>query len=199
MSTVTKLGPKDHGRPMSFEEFMAGDYQEGYKYEIIHGRLYVSPLPNFGHDWLEQFVFGTLLDYSREHHEVINKVTNKSRVFVPGATNVTAPEPDIAAFRDFPVEKKSRVNWRDVSPVLVIEVMGGEDPEKDLVRNVDLYLQNPTIQEYWLFDIRDDAERPTLRVHRRENDGWDVTQWDADAVYTTDLLPGFELPVTPPE
>ena len=27
MATVTKLGPSDHGRPMSYEEFMAGDYE----------------------------------------------------------------------------------------------------------------------------------------------------------------------------
>jgi hypothetical protein len=24
-----KLGPADHGRPLRFDEFMAGDYQEG--------------------------------------------------------------------------------------------------------------------------------------------------------------------------
>jgi hypothetical protein len=43
MSTVTKIGPEDHGLPMSFEEYLAGDYQQGYHYELIDGRLYVSP------------------------------------------------------------------------------------------------------------------------------------------------------------
>jgi hypothetical protein len=47
-----------------------------------------------------------------------------------------------------------------------IEVMTG-DEYKDLVRNLDLYFQVPSIREYWVVDARDDPEQPTLIQHRR--------------------------------
>ena len=40
------LGPADHGRPLAFADYLAGDYQEGYQYELIDGKLYVSPTAN---------------------------------------------------------------------------------------------------------------------------------------------------------
>ena len=44
MSTVVKrLEPADHGRPMIVEEFVAASTVEGYRYELIDGKLYVSP------------------------------------------------------------------------------------------------------------------------------------------------------------
>ena len=46
MSTVLKVGPLDRNRPMTLDEFMVADYEAGYQYELIDGKLYVSPLPN---------------------------------------------------------------------------------------------------------------------------------------------------------
>lgn len=199
MATTLRYGPGDHGRPMTFDEFMEGNYEEGYKYELIHGRLYVSPQARFSHDWLEKYVYWRLYAYSERRPELMNYVTDKARVFVPDADedDVTAPEPDLAAYRNFPLEREWEVDWREVSPFLVAEVLGGEDNEKDLVRNVDLYFRVPSVQEYWVFDIRANPGEPRMIVHRRTDAGWDVREYEADAVYTTDLLPGFELPVRP--
>jgi Uma2 family endonuclease len=120
-------------------------------------------------------------------------------VFVPNVEHVSALHPDLAAYAGFPLERRWRLEWHEVSPVLVVEVLGGEDEEKDLVRNPDLYDRVPTIQEYWVFDIREDSDRPKLRVFRRQPQKWEVLDFDADATYRTPLLPGFELPVTPSE
>ena len=43
----------DHGRPMRRDEFEAGEYEEGYKYELIDGKIYVSPQPNAPEGWVE--------------------------------------------------------------------------------------------------------------------------------------------------
>lgn len=197
MATMLKLGPGDHGRPMTFEEFLGGDYEEGHRYELIDGRLYVSPQPGPPHDWIEHHVYRPLWRYSETRPEIINHVTNKARVFVPRARRVTAPEPDVAAYRNFPLDRRRTLHWREVSPLLVVEVLGGEDDAKDLVRNVDLYRRVPSIQEYWVFDIRDDPAEPVLRVYRRRGDDWDLAEYDSRSTYTTDLLPGFALPVRP--
>lgn len=116
---------------------------------------------------------------------------------MPRAPRVTAPEPDVAAYRGFPLDRRRTLNWREVSPLLVVEVLGGEDDEKDLVRNVDLYRRVPSIQQYWVFDIREDPAEPMLRVYRRQGDDWNLTDYDSRSTYTTDLLPGFALPVRP--
>lgn len=197
MATMLRLGPGDHGRPMTLEEFLGGDYEEGYRYELIDGRLYVSPQPGPPHDWIEQHVLFPLRDYSKQRPEIINHVSNKARVFVPRARHVTAPEPDVAAYRDFPLDRRRTLHWREVSPLLVVEVLGGEDDEKDLVRNVELYRRVPSIQEYWVFDIRDDPADPVLHVYRRQGDDWALAEYDSSSIYRTDLLPGFALPVRP--
>ena len=81
-STKTKLGPLDRGHPMTFDEFMRADYEEGYEYELIDGELYVLPLPNLPENRVEHWIGTKLLHYSWEHPEVINYVTNKARVIV---------------------------------------------------------------------------------------------------------------------
>ena len=64
----------------------------------------------------------------------------------------------------------SKLRWEDVSPILVGEILSG-DPEKDMVRNVELYLLVPTIKEYWLFDTREDPEQPARAERVPERPG----------------------------
>ena len=197
MATILRFGPWDHGRPMTEDEFNDGDFQEGYRYELIDGSLYVSPSPNPPHDVALHFVYDCLRDYARRRPDVLNRVTTGARVFVPGVPRSTVPQPDVAAYRGYPVDRKWQVRWRDVSPVVVVEVLGGEDDEKDLIRNVALYLRVSSIQEYWLWDVREAPDRLNLQVRRRVHDRWEVLDYAADAVYSTPLLPDFEIPVAP--
>jgi Uma2 family endonuclease len=198
MATAVKIGPADQGRPMTLDEFLSGDYQEGYHYEIIDGKLYVSPPPNLPEDFVERWLNGKLWLYSQQHPESINYVTPKSRVFVPGKARVTAPEPDLAAFHDFPLKRPIRtLRWQDASPVLVAEVLSKDDPDKDLVRNVELYLIVRSIKEYWLLDTREDPERPLMTVYRRHGKNWRIIELAYGDRYTTRLLPGFELILDP--
>jgi Uma2 family endonuclease len=198
MSTVLKLGPADHGRPMSLDEFLAGDYQEGHKYELIGGRLYVSPEANFPEGHVEKWLYRLLDRYAEEHPEVINYVHNKARVFVPGQDDLTNPEPDIAAYRNVPLDRPLReLRWQDISPVLVVEVLSPDDPSKDLQRNADLYLAVPSIKEYWVMDTRQDADEPALIAHIRHGKKWRIKTVAAGGTYTTRLLPGFELLLVP--
>ena len=199
MATVSKIGPADHGRPMTLDEFLTGSYEQGSKYELIDGKLYVSPEPNLPEGLVEGWLFRKLDRYSVEHPEVLNWVYYKTRVFVPGRRRVTCPEPDLAAYHDFPLDADYRdIRWQDVSPVLVVEVLSEGDPDKDLVRNVALYLQVPSIREYWILDSRDDPNHPTMLVYRRRGRRWQRPINVAPGeTYTTRLLPGFELILDP--
>jgi Uma2 family endonuclease len=198
MGTVLKLGPADHGRPMTLEEFLAAGSVEGYLYELIDGELYVSPEANLPEYRIEHWVYLKLGLYAQEHPNVINFVADKARVFVPSRRRVTNPEPDVAAYRNFPFHLPLRsLRWQDVSPLLVVEVLSLDDPDKDLVRNVKLYLQVPSIKEYWLFDTREDPDQPHLQVRRRYRGQWRLLEFGPGDTYTTRLLPGFELRLDP--
>jgi Uma2 family endonuclease len=178
---------------------MAGDYLEGYQYELIDGKLYVSPEANLPEGRVERWLYRKVERYSEDHPEVTNFVHYKARVFVPGRQGVTNPEPDLAAYHDFPLHLPARkVRWQDVSPFLVGEVISLDDPDKDLVRNVELYLAVPSIKEYWLLDTRDDPDRPTMTVYRRHAKKWrSPIELSYGDTYTTKLLPGFQLLLDP--
>jgi Uma2 family endonuclease len=199
MAIRTKFGPADHGRPLALADFMAADYLEGYRYELIDEKLYVSPRMELPQARVADWLLFKLLVYVRANPHSVNYVLPHARIFVPERSAGTNAEANVAAYCDFPLHLPlNDLHWQDVSPALVAEVLCLEDPDKELVRNVELYLQVPSIREYWLFDTRaEGADQPTLRVRRRWGSRWRVIDLDYGETYTTKLLPGFELIVNP--
>ena len=198
MTTQVYLTPKDRGRALSLEEFESAGGQEGYHYELIDGKLDVSPLPNFPHDFIRKWLERRLDDYSDRHSEILGHVQAPARVFVPGRAAGTTPEPDVAGYRDFPEEPDvEQLNWQDFSPIVVVEILSEDTADKDLLRNLDLYLQVPSIREYWILDPRSNANQPSLTVHRRRGQRWQQPlEILGGNTYTTRLLPGFQLTLT---
>lgn len=188
LATTLRFGPADHGLMVTDEELEFAEYESGFEYEVIYGRLFVSPVPNPSHDAFEKSILFQLHDYHIRRPDVLSYVTDRGRVFVPSEIRTTAPEPDLALFKSVPDD-----DWRDVSPFIVGEVLRGDDVDKDLFRNVRLYWDVPTILEYWVFDIREDARRAKLLVYRRGQDDWDISEHSADKPYETPLLPGLKL------
>jgi Uma2 family endonuclease len=206
MSTATlsrqrtrRLGPADHGRELTYEQFLAGDYELGHKYELIDGRLYVSPAANYPHDWIRNHLDDVLRLYKAARPSVVQRVSTHPRVFVPGERKTTCPEPDFAVYKTCPPGRD--VDWQDISPLIVVEIVSPDDPHKDYVRNVKLYQRVPSILEYWVFDRCGEANGPTLTVYHRESSRqkWKTDDYGPERVYTTKLLPGFKLPVCPPK
>jgi Uma2 family endonuclease len=191
-----QFGPGDHGRRVPYEEFMTAEYEGGYHYEIIDGKIYVHPMSEPDDEWVETGLLSQFFDYTKVHPGVIWHVTGKARVFVPGRKEVTVPEPDFAAYQEYPQKRRRGLRWEDISPILVAEVVSVCDPDKDFVRNVELYWEVPSIKEYWVIDAREVPEHP-LTVYRRLSVGWQIIQCDYRPQYTTRLLPGFELRLEP--
>ncbi len=195
MRTKLKLGPADHGRRVPFEEFLEADFVQGWHYQYIQGRVDVAPMPDPPADHLENWLLDQLKAYAVWHPQVINKVTAKGAVYVAGRDDVSYPEPDIAAYHDYPTGRRVPQKWHEVNPVLVVEVLTPSHAEKDTVRNVEVYLEVPTIKEYWIVDPRERPGEvsPRLIVHRRHGRAWRVTEVPYGGTYTTKLLPGFVL------
>jgi len=199
MKTMLHLTPQDQGRPLNLEEFQSASGQEGFRYELIHGRLQVSPLPDLPHDELRDWIKQKLREYTQQQPDVINQIKGPARVFLLEQDEVTAPQPDVAAYRDFPHHLRLRdLRWQDVSPILVVEVISEDTAEKDLIRNPDLYVQVPSIREYWIIDPRPDPDEPALIVYRRRGQRWQrPIHVPFRGSYTTRLLPDFIFVVDP--
>lgn len=201
MKTLVRFGPHDHGRLVTDEELHGAEYQEGYRYEIIDGRLYVSPIANLPHDYFKEMLKTAFSDYARQNPSVINHIAGPVRVFVHSRPATTVPEPDLALYADFPHQlPPSQMRWQDVSPILVVEILSEDTSNKDLVRNVELYREVPSIQEYWILDTLEDHDYPTLFVHRRRGRNWrkQPIRVEPGMTYTTPVLPGFSFTLNAP-
>jgi Uma2 family endonuclease len=200
MATIApaKLGPADHGRSISFADFLASDVEPGFRYEIIDGRVYVAADPNLPHGRLDMWMYKILDRYSSLRPDVINFVYYRAVVVVPDRPAVTRPQPDVAAYHDFPLDLPiGEGRWDDVSPRLVVETLSRDSLDKDLVRNVELYWQVPSIREYWVVNGLHNPDEPSLRVYRRHGKRWRIIDVAFSETYTTKLLPGLELIVNP--
>jgi Uma2 family endonuclease len=194
----SELTPADHGRRMSFKKFASAPWRGGFRYELIDGRLYVSPLPNMPHDRVLEWLRAALDSYMRRRSDVIDWISTHGRVFVPDRPAETCPEPDLAAYQNFPYDIPWReVNWENVSPILVVEV-ASDDLAKDFGRNVDLYEQVPSVREYWLVYPGESNAQFLFRVYRRRGKKWQkpIDHKFGDT-YSTALLPGFKLRINP--
>src|SRR4030095_10042539 len=49
MSTITRLGPSDHGQRLTLDEFIEADFEEGWLYELARGVIDVTQVPGPHH------------------------------------------------------------------------------------------------------------------------------------------------------
>lgn len=200
MTTRLFLTPADAGRRLTLEEFLSASSREGSRYELIHGRLDVAPAPSFSHEWVRDWFRDLLQEYAKSHPDLVDTVKTPARVCLPEPEDQpTAPEPDLARYHGVAFEKVvEEIQWEDISPILVIEFVSPDNADKDLDRNVELYLQVPSIREYWILDPRQGSYNLSLLAYRRRGQRWaKPRRVKHGASYTTPLLAGFELLLDP--
>jgi Uma2 family endonuclease len=164
---LAQLTPLDHGRPMSLADFNAAPGQAGYDFELIDGRVCVSPVPDFPHEAVVMWLYDWLRAYSRLQPETFQFIGTNSRLFAE-RDEACCPEPDLATFRNpHPHTPRTQLSWEDLIPLLAVEVLSAGNETKDTVRNLDVYLDVPTLQEYWMVDPLDAPTAPVLRVRQR--------------------------------
>ena len=68
----------------------------------LTGECEVSPTLNCRTTWFWNGSMAGCSPTATSHREVINYVSVRCRVFIPGRRQATCPEPDLAAYRDYP-------------------------------------------------------------------------------------------------
>jgi Uma2 family endonuclease len=189
MATVRlRIGPADHGRRMTLEEFGEAEEQPGYLYELARGVLEVSEVPGDAHWQIVDNLHEAFSLYRRQHPGIISRIGHGSdvRFIIPELVSDRHPDLGILLQGD-PLDDRG---WR--RPSLVVEVVspGKAAHRRDYETKREEYLALG-LREYWIIDPR--LRQVTVLV-RREGPGgpiWDERVFRGDDVVVSDLLPGF--------
>jgi Uma2 family endonuclease len=77
MATATRtapklrIGPADHGRRMSLDEFIKADFQEGWLYELARGVVEATQIPGFWHGQIVLRIASLFIRYDERHPGII--------------------------------------------------------------------------------------------------------------------------------
>ena len=184
---LSLLGPEHNGLLMKPEEFdTITEYDDLYTYELLHGVLIVNPIPSpqergpngeleyLLRSYRENDAGGASLDdtLSEEYIRTPHSRRRADRVIWAGLGRQPDPSRDI--------------------PTIVVEFVspGRRNWRRDYVEKRDEYLA-AGVKEYWVIDR---FER-TLTVFDETAKGMERQVTRESHVYSTRLLPGFELPL----
>ena len=185
-ATPLVLGLAHNGICMSTDEFDAiTDYDEIYKYQLIHGVLVVNPIPlpqqrgpnhELGYQlqrYREEHPYGKALDDTLEEEYVRTGDSRRlaDRVIWAGLGRQPDPEGDI--------------------PTIVVEFVsaGSRNWKRDYIEKRDEYLALG-VAEYWVIN-RFERNMTVFRKKRSKKISEQVIS--ERQIYHCDLLPGFEL------
>jgi Uma2 family endonuclease len=189
MATVTtplRIGPADHGRAMTLEEFLDADVEEGYRYELARGVLEVNQVANDPHGDVVCNLYRGVARYDERHPGVIRRFGggNEFQFIIPGL--VSGRNPDLGV-----VLRGAPRDWRRRRlPALAAEVVSRGSITRDYQTKREEYLAYGLL-EYWIVDP---MERKVTVLTRR-GDTWSEAVFRGDQVIGSLVLPGFATTV----
>jgi Uma2 family endonuclease len=187
-SPKIRVGPADHGRRMSLDEFYEAEVAEGYRYELSRGVIDVSDIPGVAHFLALQALMSQLCAYKVAHREVIHAIGGAGECKMPIAPFDSERHPDLSIYLDEPPNVDDV--WSYWIPKIVVEVVTPSTRETDYRLKPDEYLQFG-VREYWIVD---EAEQQ-FTVLRRHGGRWATSVVKPPALHRTHLLPGLELSI----
>ncbi|MGH7136773.1 MAG: Uma2 family endonuclease [Pirellulales bacterium] len=191
LKQTAPFGPRDAGAVMTLDEFEAADFELGFRYELIHGVLVVTPPP---------------LEEERDANEELGRwLRNYQESHPQGKSlDLTLPEQNVRTIGQN--RRCDRVIWaglgrrprsrgpagrRDV-PTIVVEFPSSRsaDRRRDYEEKKNEY-RDIGVLEYWIVD----RFRRLLTVYHRRGARWVKRLVREAETYRSPLLPGFELPL----
>jgi Uma2 family endonuclease len=185
MATATtrlRIGPADHGRRMTLQEFLEAEEEAGYRYELARGVLEVSQVPNEPHGIVVSNLYIAVARYHLDHPRVIHRIGGGSEFQFVIPEFVSGRNPDLGvALLATPKDDRGRRR-----PALGAEVVSRSSVQRDyVVKREEYHVYG--LDEYWIVDP---WERQVTVLTRRE-DGWDEQVVRGDQVIPSRVLPGL--------
>ena len=190
--TAIQLGPHDHGRRMSLEDFEPAGVREGYLYELGRGAVVVSDVPGRKHFAQVNAIRRQLSMYDAANPGQIYGIATGSECKILLTDLNSERHPDLAVYKLPPPDADDY--WPEWVPEIVIEVVspGSEAEHRDYVEKRQEYLAFG-VREYWISD----AMQRRFLILRRSRGRWAERSLGSEGTYRTQLLPGFELACAP--
>ena len=185
--TVIKIGPADHGRRMTLQEFGPAEVQEGSNYELGRGVIVVSDIPKPPHFGQLNAIRLQLTAYQLTHPGRIYGVAGGAECKVPLEGFQSERHPDVAVYKTAPPSRGDEA-WETWVPEIVIEIVSPGSQRRDYEEKPEEYLAFG-VREYWIID----AEQGQMTVVRRVGGRMSEKIVRPPQTYRTRLLPGFEL------
>jgi Uma2 family endonuclease len=158
--------------------------EDGKRYEIIEGELYVTPSPFWPHQRFVTNLAYYLMDYVKERRTGEVLVAPFDVVF----SEFDVVEPDILYVSR---ERASVLTEKNVqgAPDLVIEVLSKSTESRDRTTKLKLYARHG-VREYWIID----PVACTAEIYRPAPRGFErVATLASNDELTSPLLPGFRV------
>jgi Uma2 family endonuclease len=177
------LGPDSGGARLTPEEFDAAEFEEGWRYELIGGVLVVSPVPLRKERDPNEELGRWLRNYREDHPQGrAMDATFSEELVVTHTDRRRADRVIYAGLGRDPLEGEV--------PTIVVELVskGKRDLIRDYEEKRDEYLALG-VREYWVFD----RFARCLTVYRPQGSTSVQQVVREGEIYTTPLLPGFEL------
>ncbi|MGP0062233.1 MAG: Uma2 family endonuclease [Isosphaeraceae bacterium] len=186
VSSLLRIGPADHGRAMTLEEFREAEETEGYRYELARGVLEVGEVPNDPHGDVVWNLYRAVARYDMQHPGVVRRCGggNEFRIWLPGM--ISGRNPDLGV-----ILHGAPKDWRGRRiPSLAAEVVSSRSVQRDFVTKREEYLAYG-LQEYWIVD----PLKRQVTVLTRRGDTWNEAVFRDDQVIASLVLPGFATTV----
>jgi Uma2 family endonuclease len=186
---VARIGPADHGRAMSLDDFDRASVVEGYAYELGQGVIDVSELPDGDHADIVFEIRDAFVVYKASRPDVIATVASPSeaKVLIDGYQSERHPDV-MVYFRPRP--KHLKQPWSEWIPEIVVEVVSRRSVQRDYEEKPPEYL-TLGVQEYWIVD----PIKQVVTVKTRWRGIWKDAVLKPGKTYESRLLPGFKLDV----
>jgi len=163
--------------------------EDGNRYEVIEGELFVSCAPGLTHQIVTSNIIHIFRNYLDEHP--FGAIVPSPGLIFDRYSGVI---PDLVFYthqRGAEIIAKEKLN---AAPELVIEILSPGRPniERDRVAKFQLYGKYG-VQEYWIVDI----DQRAVEISRTQGStlALDVVH-TADDLVNSPLLPGFSCPAT---
>lgn len=186
--TALRIGPRDSGRRMTLDEFIAAEWEPGYLYELARGIVVVTEVPRPSHGEVVRRLARLFIYHGDAYPGAIayGAGGGECRIRLPGMASDRHPDQAIYLTR----RPKGKHVWQRWVPAIVIEVVSRRGEERDYIAKRDEYHRFGVL-EYWIFD----PYRRKLVVLKRNGDIWAERELDDAATYRTELLPGLVVSV----
>lgn len=178
--------------PQSATRWTYEDYaalpDDGKRYEILDGELFVTPSPLAWHQQISMNLTLALGMHVRAHK--LGQLFYAPFDVVLSRTDVV--QPDILFISAARAEIITRANVQG-APDLVIEVLSDGTRRNDEIQKRNAY-DRFGVAEYWIVD----PELELMTIYRRDADGFRrvaEVENGPHGVITTPLLPGLSLPI----